>query len=203
MEVDEVLAALELDRVHAVKEELLPRRLSKVLLVELGSHRAPDLGTLIRMEEEEKEVSDRGRTMKRDDASERGRGKETNLNGSDVAFLSEIHPVGFVELGSDEVVEIRDPIVLSYERSWKGDRETVSSHFPSRSRTLHNRQVERVRLTSQSQLCVSLDRTDGSPEHVGRGDVNLVEQKESPLSRCEELHHLGRRVRSFRGVGDH
>jgi len=46
VEVDEVLTALELSRVHAVKEELLPRRLSKILLVELGSHRTPDLGAL-------------------------------------------------------------------------------------------------------------------------------------------------------------
>jgi len=49
--------------------------------------------------------------------------RRTNLNGSDVTLLGEIHPVGFVELGSDEIVEIRDPIVLSHERGWgKGER---------------------------------------------------------------------------------
>jgi hypothetical protein len=43
---DQVLARLELDRVHAVEQELLARRHAEVLLVEFGRHRAPDLGAL-------------------------------------------------------------------------------------------------------------------------------------------------------------
>jgi hypothetical protein len=52
MEVDEVLTRLELGRVHAVEEELLPSGLVQVLLVELGRHRAPDFSALARRPKE-------------------------------------------------------------------------------------------------------------------------------------------------------
>jgi len=91
-------------------------------------------------------------------------------------------------------------VILSSSRtSVAGEKENEESEL---SVCLRLYRIEQG-LTSQSQFGMSLDRTDGSPEDVGWSDVNLVEQKESPLSRREELHHLGRRVRSFRGVGDH
>ena len=46
MVFDEILAGLELLRVHAVKKHSLPILLPQILCIELGRHRAPDLGTL-------------------------------------------------------------------------------------------------------------------------------------------------------------
>lgn len=43
---DEVLASLELLRVHAVKKHPLPVVLPQVLCIELGRHGTPDLSTL-------------------------------------------------------------------------------------------------------------------------------------------------------------
>lgn len=121
------------------------------------------------------------------DACEREVGGRTNLNAGNVTLRSKIHPVGFVELGPDEVVEIRDPIVLSHERSWREERRGRSARAPRLSFVTLELEDE---LTGQSQLSMSLNRTDGSPEDVGGSDVDLVEQEESPFSRREEVHHL-------------
>ena len=46
MVFDEILASLELLRVHAVKKHPLPILLPQILCIELGRHWTPDLGTL-------------------------------------------------------------------------------------------------------------------------------------------------------------
>ena len=91
VEAHQVLARSELVRVHRVEQPLDHRVLAEVLVVELGGHGAPDLGT---------------------------------LHLGDEAALLQVEPVGFVELGPDEEVEVVDLLVLAHQR--RGEAELAA-----------------------------------------------------------------------------
>ena len=95
------------------------------------------------------------------------------LHVGDVARPGQVQPVGLVELGPDEEVEVSDERVLPHERR------------------------------GQAQLGVRLDDADDPPEHGGRDDVHLVQDEQAPLPGGELLHHPGGRVRAAATVGDH
>lgn len=160
MVVDQVLAGLELLRVHTPEQHPYPGIRPEVLAVEFGSHRAPHLGAL-----------GGGRQLR--SRSQRKEHAVAYLYSGDVSFRGQLHPVRFVQLRSNHVVQVFDLVILSH----KGRRQT--------------------------KLRVRLDRGDDSSEHGRWHHVHFVQQHEAPFAGREELHHLLGLVRSILRIRHH
>ena len=86
----------------------------------------------------------------------------THLNVSDVTLGGKVHPVRLIQLGPDHVIEVRDLVILSDERSY----------IPSIN--FNNNSCGQQNVTCETQLRMCLDRRDDSTEHGGRHDVDFV-----------------------------
>lgn len=100
MVFDEVLASLELLRVHAVKKHPLPVVLPQIFRIELSWHRTPDLSAL----KEESVIESLIRTE-----------TKLYLDISDMALSSQVHPVCLEKFRANHIVQIRNPVVFSYK----------------------------------------------------------------------------------------
>mmetsp|Transcript_1578 Transcript_1578/g.5046 ORF Transcript_1578/g.5046 Transcript_1578/m.5046 type:complete len:467 (-) Transcript_1578:481-1881(-) len=84
------------------------------------------------------------------------------LDRGDGALLLEVEPVGLVQLGADEEVEVVDLVVLAHE----GRREP--------------------------ELGVGPHEVPHAAEGLGRGHVHLVQEEEAPVAAADGAHHGAR-----------
>mmetsp|Transcript_18365 Transcript_18365/g.54815 ORF Transcript_18365/g.54815 Transcript_18365/m.54815 type:complete len:254 (-) Transcript_18365:357-1118(-) len=82
------------------------------------------------------------------------------LHICDVARAREVEPVGLVELGADEEVEVADALVLTHQRR------------------------------GQAELAVAVCDADDLAEHLRRHHVHLVHEQQPPLTVLDHAHHL-------------
>lgn len=73
---------------------------TKVLAIKFGRHVTPDFGALGYQHSPDM------------------RGDKPYLDSGDVAHPGEVHPIGFVQLGPDQVVQIANLFIFSHERRW-------------------------------------------------------------------------------------
>lgn len=109
-----------------------------------------------------------------------------------MTLLGQVHPIGFVQLGPDQVIQIANLLVFSDQGGC--DEASVSKG---------RRPLGHLSPTGQAQLGVRFHSADALPELVGRGNVHLVQEQKAPFPGPQKVHKLFRVMRTDSRIGDH
>ena len=153
MIIDQELTSLELVGVHGLHDDSSSTFGQQVFSIEFRRHRTPNLGTLRKTKSSALVIC-------------KACGLVTDLDVRDVSLLCQIHPIGFVQLWTDDVIQVRDSIVLSYQSCCK----TVSI-----SRKPGPGQPKPGRLTGKTELGMGPQALDAFPESCGRRNMHLIQ----------------------------
>jgi hypothetical protein len=119
---------------------------------------------------------------------------EPHLYVGDVAFLGEIEPIRFIQLWTDEKVQVVNLIILAYQRGCKvqghAKREKKNEHKSLALKTRLLRVKEESPRTSETKLCVGIDVIKHQTEKVGRHNVHLIQDQQAPFTTCQPLHRF-------------